>query len=318
MRPLRVWVCSLLTALVIGLPLPADADAPVLIAVVRSRALAAYEGAGQGFGAALTAAGRTPRLMTWDLGGDARAAAGVVDAIEASGAALVLTMGSLATTQIAAAVRDRPVVFCMVLDPTSSGLPAPGAAAGRPLTGVTMDIPPERQLDALRLVLPGAHKVGIFYAAESSALAEHTREAGKRRGLEVLVEPVASEKDLPRLLPDLSARVDVLMALPDATVWTESTTRYALLHTLRQAQPFVGLMESFVKAGALLAVGLDHGDLGRQAGEMAVRILGGEAAGRIPVEAPREMPLLLNLRTARRIGVTIPPAALAQAEVLVP
>ena len=117
-------------------------------------------------------------------------------------------------------------------------------------------------------------------------------------GLELVMLPVGSEKDLLAVTSDLSSRMDVLWSVADSTVFSPSGLRQVLLATLRGRVPFVGLSPSFVKAGALLALSVDYQDVGRQSGEQALRILAGEEPSQIPVTTPRSLSLSLNLNTA--------------------
>ena len=313
------WTLAAL-GLLLAVVRPALADAPVrlTVAVVKSRSLGPYDEATAGFTAALEAAGFAPLLVPYDLGGDAGGAGGIVSTLRTAPPDLILTLGSLATTEIARGVDQSPIVFCMVLDPASSGLTAEGERSGRNLTGVSMDIPPEAQLDAIHRVLPGATRVGILHGPETETAVARARAAAPSRGLTIVATEVASEREVARAMTAMLTKADVLLAVPDAAVYTESSTRYILLQTLRQAQPFMGLMESFVSAGALMGLGLDFADLGAQAGGMAAQIARGAPPGSVAVQGPRQTRLLLNLRTARRIGVTIPDAVMGDAEVVVP
>ena len=86
---------------------------------------------------------------------------------------------------------------------------------------------------------------------------------------------------------------------------------------LRQGVPLVGLSASHVRSGALAALVCDYADVGRQTAALALRVLRGESAARIPVDHPRKVGLVLNLRTARHLGITVPPALVQEAEEVV-
>ena len=87
-----------------------------------------------------------------------------------------------------------------------------------------------------------------------------------------------------------------------------------LLHTLRTGTPFMGLSPSFVKAGAILALSCDYSDIGKQAAEIAGRILNGENPGDIDVTVPRKFSLHINLRIANQIGMHIPDSVVRLAD----
>ena len=105
----------------------------------------------------------------------------------------------------------------------------------------------------------------------------------------------------------MGQKVDGLWAVADTVVFTPQSTQYLLLYTLRQGIPFQGPFTSFVKAGALFTLAWNDKDVGRQAGELAVKVLAGESPRYIPITTPRMIYLILNLRTAEQINLDIPP-----------
>jgi putative ABC transport system substrate-binding protein len=100
--------------------------------------------------------------------------------------------------------------------------------------------------------------------------------------------------------------VDVLWGIVDQTVYTSNTAKFIIRYTVEKHLPFVGLSPSYVKAGALCSLVFDSHDIGRQAAELAVRILSGTPAAVLRTTTPENIQLALNLRTADIIGVTIP------------
>jgi putative ABC transport system substrate-binding protein len=100
--------------------------------------------------------------------------------------------------------------------------------------------------------------------------------------------------------------MDVLWMVADSTVYTPRSTEFILQYTLGHQIPFVGLSAKYVKAGALFAVSWDYTDLGEQAGELAHQILAGKTPAELAVATPRKLPLVLNMKSARSLGVKIP------------
>lgn len=295
------------------------AQGPLSLAVVFSRSLDAYELTLTGCLKALERVGVPPLVARYSLEGDKQNLAAVVERIRATQPSLVLSLGTLASRALVQALPEQAMLFGLVLAPGSSGLAEVGKPSGRNLSGVSMDIPPAAQVETLHRLLPSARKVGVLYHPEESAAeVERAKLAAQSLGLTLQARPIQTEREVPRVFTALCTEVDALLALPDARIYTESTSRYLLLQTLRQSLPFVGLLESFVQAGALAGLGLDYADLGRQLAEYVLRWRAGEGLSQLPIQAPRRTRLLLNLRTARRIGVHFPPEVRAQAEVLVP
>ncbi len=285
---------------------PAFSDGPITVAVVLSRDIAPYRDALRGFRTELERSRQKLRFYEYNVELSVNRPDELVERIRSRSPDLVVTLGSVATNLIAERIRDVPVVFSLVLP--SSGrksLDDLRASQGN-VTGATMEIPLATQFRKIREVLPKAKTIAVLYDPEvSGPLVEVARLEAERAGLELVALPVSSEKDVVRIMRDLDESVDVLWSVADSTVFSPQGLRHILLSTLRTRLPFVGLSPSFVKAGALLALSCDYQDVGRQSGELAVRILDGEAAGNIPIVVPREVSLSLNLHTARQIQVAI-------------
>ena len=90
-----------------------------------------------------------------------------------------------------------------------------------------------------------------------------------------------------------------------------------MLKTLTTGTPFMGLSSSFVEAGALLALSCDYGDVGKQAAEVASRVLKGEQPACIPISVPRKVSLCINLRTASYIGLRVPDHVIKLADTVI-
>jgi hypothetical protein len=103
--------------------------------------------------------------------------------------------------------------------------------------------------------------------------------------------------------------------LPDETILVTEVVQYMLLFSSRNKVPVLGLSEKQTQMGALLSLSYGSSrDMGRQAGEMANRILGGSKPARIPYTTPRQVKLTVNLRAAQKLGVEIPNRVLERAD----
>lgn len=285
---------------------PAFSDGPVTIAVILSRDITPYREALKGFEGELKLSDQKFRLIEFD----AEAARGnpeaLLEKIRGKRPTMVLTLGSAATELAARGIQDVPMVFSLVLPSSgTSSLDALRSDQGN-LTGATMEIPVATQFAKIREILPEARRIGVLFdPAISGPLIESARKAAKVHEFELVTFPVSSESEVVERMSEMEGQVDVLWSVADSTVFTPQGLKHILLSTLRNRIPFVGLSPSFVKAGALLALSCDYRDIGRQSGEQALRILSGERAGDIPIVAPREVSLSLNMNTARQIRVAI-------------
>ena len=284
------------------------------IAVVKTQDIEAYNLALDGFKEALSGKG-VEFWMAEDMGGAKRLSYSAIDSIKAKSPALIFALGSAATTAVQKEFPDIPIVFSMVLNPVASGFIKSTRSSGNNLTGASLDIPVETQFRELLSVLPRVKRIGVVYNLEENR--EIINEASliaKGMGLELVTAVVSSEKAVPDAIDNLLTKVDAIWSVSDNIVFTPQSIQYILLATLRNQMPFMGISPSYVKAGALMALSSDYKDVGRQAGEVASRVIAGEQPSNIPVTAPRRVYLSLNSIVAEQIGIKIPSDATARAK----
>jgi len=219
---------------------------------------------------------------------------------------LIVTIGSRSTAIVSQEIKDIPIVFCTVLNPVSSGFVQNMRFSGNNMTGASLDIPVRIQLEKFKLVVPQLRRLGVLFTPDSKQVITEARRVCQNIGIELVPELIHSEKEVPEAVEALAQEVDGLWAVADTIIFTPQSTQYLLLHTLRNGLPFMGLSSSFVKAGALFTLACDRKDVGRQAGELALRVLSGEKPSQVPITIPRMIYLCLNLRTAEQIDLEIP------------
>ncbi len=193
----------------------------------------------------------------------------------------------------------RPLVCAFVMDEQK-------VAAAANATYISMHIKPQTQFDWLLRFLPHARRIGVLYdpqqnapwikAAEKSALAAE---------LELIPIAVNAPTDLPPALKTLARRADVLLGIPDKTVYSRKTAKAVLLSSFRNRIPFIGLSQSWVKAGALYALEADYSKLGIQSAALAMRILEGAAVSELPPASPEKLAYTVNLKTAEHLKTDI-------------
>jgi putative ABC transport system substrate-binding protein len=242
----------------------------------------------------------------------------VVAQIRSRRPAAILTFGSTATAFVRGQIPDIPVVFCMVLNPVASGFVPSLRASGGNLTGASLDIPARVQLENLRAVVPSITRVGVLYdPKDTGEVVMAADRAARDLGLQLVAAPVGSSDKLREGLASLDGRIDALWAVADRTVFaTDRATELLLKNAIEKKIPFMGLSPSFVKAGALLALGVDYRDIGAQCAEVTAQVLDGQSPSNIPITAPRKTTLYVNATVAKAIGVSIPPRILNGAVVL--
>ncbi len=277
------------------------------IAVIKSRDSTFYNAALKGFRKVLEDK-NVKDITSYNMEDDPRKGREIISKIKTKKLDLILTLGTMATTVASEDIKDLPIVFSAVLNPVDSGLVKDMKSSGNNLTGASMDIPIKTQFEWLKKVAPSIKTIGVLYNPdETKVVIDKASKIAEIMTLKLIAVPVHSEKDVPKATNGLLRKVDALWSVADTTVFgLKQSRKFILLKTLREKIPFMGLSRFFVQAGALLALSCDYEDIGRQSGELAVRILAGEKPSQIPITVPRKISLLLNLKVAERIGIKIP------------
>lgn len=310
MRSERLRSATALLVTLLGLGLGSVVSAAPVVAVVRSSAMGPFTRATTAFEDAVHAAVPQAEILTFDLEGDSANADDVMSRVRAGAPAVIVSIGSLATTTVLAAGGEEPLVFSMVLYPKQSGW----LGKHRPVTGASLDVPLDLQFRYIRRLLPAARRIGVLYSEEETAAVVTAADAAARsQGLTLVSKAVSAPAEVVDALEGLMANVDVLWSVADGHVFTAQTTSPLILATMRRKMPFVGLSAAHVRTGALAAFSCDYEDVGRQTAELTLRVLKGERASDIPVTAPRVVSLAINLRTADHLGTAIDPALQSEA-----
>lgn len=257
-------------------------------------------------------------VKLYNIKGDASIWKEVLKDIKEERPKLIMTFGTVATELAMKDLKDIPIVFSTVLNPEESGIVKSLASPGGNVTGASLDIPEEVQFSNLLAVVPEAKRIGVLYnPKETGFIVERGAAAAKRLGITLIPEPVRDETELPKAIKRLFPKIDVLWSVADSTVFSSPAIQQIILETIRYRVPFMGLSPSFVKAGALFSVKWDDVDVGRQAGDIAVRVVSGaEDISGISVATPRNHLISINIQTAGTIGAVIPEKILKRAEVV--
>jgi putative tryptophan/tyrosine transport system substrate-binding protein len=267
------------------------------IAILKSSSIGAYDQAIEGFKS--TAPSGTI-YAEYDLQGDLDQGRKLAKKIRASEASLVVAVGLKAALAAKLEIVDVPIVYMMILDPSKHNLNSPN------MTGTLLEIPAERQFKILRAFLPNLRRLGILSNSSYTAKLKDTAAQAAANSFQLQEFPVDSEKDVPHQLRSLLAGVDALWLVPDSTVLTNESIGFILESSLAKRVPVIGFSPEFTRLGALLSLSVSYGEVGRETGVLAKRILDGDRklpAKPIPIE---RLKITVNLKTARFLGVEFP------------
>jgi putative tryptophan/tyrosine transport system substrate-binding protein len=212
-----------------------------------------------------------------------------------------------------------PIVFVNVSDPIGSGFVASLARPGGTITGFISNEPTlgSKWPGLLKEIAPAVERMGFLFNPDTASYAEpflnQAKAAALSLGLQVTPIPVRSDPEIERALATLAGTpVSGLIVMPDAFTNTHSARIIEL--TAEYRLPAIHAFRFQAAAGALLAYGVDLADSLRSAASYVDRILRGEKPANLPVQVPTKFSLVVNLKTAKALGLTVPPAVLAIAD----
>jgi putative ABC transport system substrate-binding protein len=254
------------------------------------------------------------QVETKNANGDAIAMTQIISAYKGGNASVVIPIFT-STAQIAKdAIRDSPVVFAAVTDPVAAGIVASKDHPGGNVTGVSDLWPIGAQFDLIHEILPRATRIGIVYDPtdpSSSATMPLIDAEASKRGMTVVKRPIHNVPELTDALASLRGSADLLFTANDVTV-TKGFPALVSFAAQYRIPLFAGDYSS-VERGAIGAVGQNYYTVGKNAGELALKILGGARPADTPVVYTTGGDLYLNAEAARRMGVPIPPGVKSRA-----
>ncbi len=216
------------------------------------------------------------------------------------------------------ATRTIPIVMTMVSDPVESGLVANVARPGANITGLSSMHPElsRKRLELLKEVIPKVSRVAVL-ANPSNPIAppllRETAAAARDLGLQLQVAEVRNSADLDGAFSAMKReRADALVVIPDF-VFLEQQSRVVAL-AAKSRLPAMYPWREPVDAGGLMAYGASLPDILRRAPVYVDKILKGAKPGDLPIEQPAKFELVINMKTAKALGLRIPPATLARAD----
>ena len=232
---------------------------------------------------------------------------------------IVTSGGTLAAAAAKKATDTIPTVFIAGDDPVANGLVASLARPGGNRTGISflvVDLNAKR-LELLSELVPQAKTVGLLVNPGNSTIAERivreVREAAAKRSLQLVVLNAATEREIDAALASFQERGVAALLIGNDAFFNSQRERLIALAARYRLPASYEAGES-VKAGGLMSYGANVRALYRQLGVYTGRVLKGAKPADLPVEQPTKFELVVNLRTARTLGLTVPPLLLAQAD----
>jgi ABC-type uncharacterized transport system substrate-binding protein len=231
---------------------------------------------------------------------------------------LILSQNTPTTEALLQRTRTIPIVFCVVSDPVGSGFVASMAHPGGNATGFINFEPSmsTKWLDLLKQIMPRLDRVGLMFNPDTTPYQYYWRpfqSAAAEFSVQPIQVAVRDPADIEQAFVALARDPPAgLVLTPD--VFNLVHRQLIISLSARHRVPTLYFYRYLAAAGGLISYGIDVGDLFRQAAPYVDRILKGEKSSELPIQTPTRYELVINLKTAKTLGVTIPDKLLAIAD----
>lgn len=262
--------------------------------------------------------GKQFTLTIRDTKGDAKAAADAARTFEQEKVNLIYALASSVIVAAKEATQNVPIVFSIGTDPVAMGLVNDFSKPGGRLTGVhylVRDLTAKR-LEILKEIVPKVSRVVTFYDPSSGIGVEGAKlaqEEAKRLGLKFIERHVSSAEELRKGLQGLKAgEADAFFYIPDPIVVGQAQL---IIDTAKAKKlPSMFQDESLVVKGALASYGQSYYEIGRLSAKYVQKVLSGTHPKDLKIETIDNVELVINLKTAKELGLAIPPNVLTRAQ----
>jgi len=233
---------------------------------------------------------------------------------------LIVAEGTLAGLAVKSTTSTLPIVVARSADPVLTGLVASLASPGTNVTGTSTMAPDlyRKRVQLLRDLLPAARRIGLLLTVNPIHRLERNayEQAHREHGMQPIFIEVSQPEQVEPAVDELARQgAQALRVGPDPFLFANFQS--ILKASRRHSLPLIVEERSLLEAGGLMSYGPDDADLNRQVASIIDKILGGTKPADIPVRQPTKFELLINLKTARAFGITVPPALLQRADGLI-
>ena len=231
---------------------------------------------------------------------------------------IMVTVGTASTRPANDATRTIPIVMAQDSDPVGNGFVTSLARPGGNITGLSQMAPDlaGKELELLKDVLPKLLRVAVLGTSNSASNAQALREMeapAKALGIAFEYQDVRNASDIEAALAAaIKGRAEAVLVLTSAVLNTNRARLFGLV--VKNKLPAIYPQSDYVDAGGLMFYGPNVFEMFRRAAYYVDRILKGTRPADLPVEQPKKFELIVNLKAAKQIGLTIPPQVLARAD----
>ncbi|MBT3360137.1 MAG: ABC transporter substrate-binding protein [Rhodospirillales bacterium] len=246
--------------------------------------------------------------------GNVATAAQIAKKFVGDGPDVIVAIATPSAQTVVASTKTIPVVFSAVTDPVAAKLVSNWENPGKNVTGTSDMAPIDKHIALIKRITPNVKKLGVLFnpgEVNSVSSLDAVKKAAPALGIEVFEGAAPKSSEVLAAARALVGKVDAFYVPTDNTVVSafEAVVKVGIDAQL----PVYAADTDSVPRGAIAALGFNYYEVGRQTGEMVLSILKGKAAGSIPVSGVKKMDLFLNVKSAAKMGVTIPDAVISEA-----
>jgi putative ABC transport system substrate-binding protein len=230
---------------------------------------------------------------------------------------VIVTHGTANVVAAKQATSVIPIVFSLAGDPVGNALVASLARPGGNVTGLSAQGPDlvGKRFELLREVVPDLRRLAILADIGNPIIVlelDEVQATARTLGLDVVISKIRRSEDIAPAFEALKGRADALYVPLDPLLTTNRIRIITL--ALGARLPAIYSVREYVDAGGLMSYGPNIPDLWRRAADYVDKILRGAKPGNLPVEQPTKFDLVINLTTAKALGLTVPPTLLTRAD----
>lgn len=279
------------------------------VAVLLSANAPAFRGAIDGFKKA-----HNHRIVgVYDMKGDFKRGKALLQEIESEAKPdVIYAVGIWALQLVQKEKPSTPVVYSMVLNPATIVGEQP-----KNITGASMNVSVKETFALLKQMNPNLKRIGtIFTSATTGHLVEDAKKAAQELSIDLVAEKISSPREAIPALGRLQKKgIEVLWLVPDKALSVPTVSKQLMLYSYRNRVPLVGFSKAQAAMGSLVSVSFSSSeDIGAQAGELANALISGKSAEDLPFTKARKISFVINMKTAKRLGISVPSAVLSRAE----
>lgn len=220
---------------------------------------------------------------------------------------MILAIATPSAQAVAGAIQDVPILITAVTDPVTAKLVNSLEKPGTNVTGTTDMNPIDKQFDLLKQLVPNAKTVGIIFNAgevNSQVQVDIAKEVAVKLNLDIIEATVATSADVLQAAQSFIGKVDAIYVPTDNTVVSAAQSVVQVAN--ENKIPIIAGESSVVDAGGLATIGINYSNLGKQTGEMALKILEGAKPQDMPIEYQKDFDIVINEETVKLLGIEVP------------